>query len=195
MDTEGLDAVDRTSRFDDKVFTLAALLASKLVYNSTGSIDEKSLQRLSFVTALAKVLGKSESSSDIFPELTWVLRDFTLRLEGSDRRRISADTYLENQLAKQPGFDSKIMQRNRICAALRRFFPNRRCVTLVRPADDEKTLQNLSAALPEQLRPPAPRHERHVRSFGKTHARLAIRGARRVLSHRRRRSRLQRLEQ
>ena len=188
LDTEGLAAVDRSAHFDDKVFTLAALLASQLVYNTVGSLSEKSIQQLAFVGTLCRKISEKATGDGcargmVFPALTWVLRDFTLRLEGSDGRPISSDTYLERQLADHQGYDSKTAQRNRTCAALRRFFPNRRCVTLVRPAEDEKTLQNLATVPPERLRPEFLEQVAVLRKTlldqvpAKTHAGCALNGA------------------
>lgn len=39
---------------DTKIFTLAVLISSFFIYNSVGSIDERSLGELEMVTALSK---------------------------------------------------------------------------------------------------------------------------------------------
>ena len=114
LDTEGLGSTNRNAQYDDRIFTLATLLASKLIYNSLGSIDEKSIQRLSFVAALAKLVSKSGPNSaadagDMFPSFTWVLRDFQLRLVDKDGAPMAPPQYLEENLANLKGFSKDIM--------------------------------------------------------------------------------------
>lgn len=62
LDTEGLGATDKTAHYDDNIFMLAALLASTMIYNSQGSIDEKSIQKLTFIAKMRQVLVKSETA-------------------------------------------------------------------------------------------------------------------------------------
>jgi len=54
MDTEGLGGTDKAQTYDTKIFTLAVLLSSFLVYNSFGVIDENAISNLSLVTNLAQ---------------------------------------------------------------------------------------------------------------------------------------------
>ena len=54
IDTEGLGAMDEDENHDTKIFLLAILLASLLVFNSVGSIDENALTNLSLVINLSK---------------------------------------------------------------------------------------------------------------------------------------------
>mmetsp|Transcript_17268 Transcript_17268/g.12343 ORF Transcript_17268/g.12343 Transcript_17268/m.12343 type:complete len:126 (-) Transcript_17268:394-771(-) len=56
IDTEGLGAFDEDDNHDTKIFLLALLLCSLLVYNSVGSIDENVLNNLSLVVNLSKSL-------------------------------------------------------------------------------------------------------------------------------------------
>ena len=56
IDTEGLGAFDEEENHDAKIFLLAILLCSLLVYNSVGSIDENALTNLSLVVNLSKAL-------------------------------------------------------------------------------------------------------------------------------------------
>lgn len=120
IDSEGLGATDKTTNYDDRIFTLTALLASVLVYNSSGSIDEKSIQRLTFISRLSRLLTSAGgadgqvTSHDIFPSFVWVLRDFALQLQDGAGKEISAMEYMERSLCPQPGTSSAIKQRNRI---------------------------------------------------------------------------------
>jgi hypothetical protein len=56
IDTEGLGAFDEDDNHDTKIFLLALLLSSLLVYNSVGNIDENVLNNLSLVVNLSKNL-------------------------------------------------------------------------------------------------------------------------------------------
>jgi len=56
IDTEGLGAFDEDDNHDTKIFLLALLLCSHLIYNSLGSIDENVLNSLSLVVNLSKQL-------------------------------------------------------------------------------------------------------------------------------------------
>ena len=87
IDTEGLGAFDEDDNHDNKIFLLALLLCSHLIYNSVGSIDENVLNNLSLVVNLSKQLqvrkasGGSQDTEELaeyFPSFMWVLRDFTL---------------------------------------------------------------------------------------------------------------------
>ena len=86
IDTEGLGAFDEDENHDTKIFLLALLLCSLLLYNSVGSIDENALTNLSLVINLSKELqirhGEACDDADevaqYFPTFFWVLRDFAL---------------------------------------------------------------------------------------------------------------------
>lgn len=92
IDTEGLGAFDEDDNHDTKIFLLALLLSSLLVYNSVGNIDENVLNNLSLVVNLSKNLqvNNQNSNSDpdelaeYFPTFMWVLRDFALKLQDQD---------------------------------------------------------------------------------------------------------------
>ena len=59
IDTEGIGGMDEDNNHDMRIFTLALLLSSYLVYNSMGSIDENALSALSFVTQIGRhIAGK-----------------------------------------------------------------------------------------------------------------------------------------
>ncbi len=54
IDTEGLGAFDEEENHDAKIFLLAVLLSSMLIYNSVGTIDENALNSLSLIVSLSK---------------------------------------------------------------------------------------------------------------------------------------------
>lgn len=49
LDCEGFGAVEKSLNFDVKIFTLAVLLGSYLVYNSFNSLDETAIHQLSYL--------------------------------------------------------------------------------------------------------------------------------------------------
>lgn len=172
LDTEGLGGLEASQQYDARIFSLATLLCSKLIYNSQGSVDEKAIGGLSFIANLAKHIKVSADATDgsrpstnsstgdddvmqfhqFFPSFMWVVRDFTLELVDEDGDPISSNDYLERALADQPRIPAN-MERNRIRAMMKDFFRERTCVTLVRPVHDESLLQQIDQLPIEQLRP------------------------------------------
>lgn len=53
LDTEGSQSLTKDVDNDTKIFILAALISSYFIYNSVGSIDEKSISELNVVTKLS----------------------------------------------------------------------------------------------------------------------------------------------
>ena len=54
VDSEGIGGLDEDNNHDMRIFSLALLLSSFFIYNSTGSIDENALSSLSLVVNLTK---------------------------------------------------------------------------------------------------------------------------------------------
>lgn len=161
IDTEGLGSTTRTSTHDSRIFALALLLSSYFIYNSRGVIDGQALEDLSLVANLTNIIrvkaGQSQENnstlSEYFPTFLWVLRDFTLRLETENGDKLTSFQYLENCLSAQSGNSESIASKNRIRKFIRDYFPVRNCVTLVRPAEDEQILKDLSSVPLTSLRP------------------------------------------
>jgi len=114
VDSEGLGATSSGAGHDARVFALACLLSSALVYNSVGTIDEDAVGALGFVAQLARHLegrtaagagagagagvpapapadddggaggARLEAAEPFFPALMWVVRDFTLSLADGE---------------------------------------------------------------------------------------------------------------
>lgn len=124
VDSEGIDALDVESEHDVKIFALAVLLSSTLVYNSMSHLDEAAVQTLSLMTKVAESVGEGRSDHHLY----WVLRDFRLQLVDADGKRLSHSDYLERAL------EGKCATRD----AIKRVFPTRHLVTLPRPQDDDK---------------------------------------------------------
>lgn len=152
MDTEGLGSTNRSSTHDSRIFALALLLSSQFIYNSRGVINAQAVEDLSLVANLSQVIqlrshgeGDAKDLHQIFPNFLWVVRDFTLKLEDENGRKISARQYLENCLKPQPAATEAAMATNQIRQMICHYFHERDCVTMVRPADDEDTLRRLAS--------------------------------------------------
>jgi len=111
VDSEGLGALDADSNHDNKIFSLALLIASCFIYNSTGAIDENSIENLNLILNLTKHIQlknndeafDEEFVSKNFPTFYWVLRDFSLKLENVSGQPITAQEYLELALQDADG--------------------------------------------------------------------------------------------
>ncbi|TDH70327.1 hypothetical protein CCR75_003991 [Bremia lactucae] len=178
LDTEGIGGLEASQQYDARIFSLATLLCSKLIYNSQGSVDEKAISGLSFVANLAKHIKVSASAEEggtsdgadvrqlhsFFPSFLWVVRDFTLELVDEDGDSITSRDYLERALADQPRTPANT-ERNRLRAMMKDFFRDRDCVTLVRPVHDEVKLQQVDALPIEELRPEFQQQLRDVKEI------------------------------
>jgi hypothetical protein len=176
LDTEGIGGTKSSSEYDTRIFSLAVLLCSTLIYNSLGSIDETAVSNLSFVANLSQhVQVKANQGADgdgsggdgdgdsaataadalasFFPSFMWVIRDFALELVDEDYNDISEQDYLENCLKQKDGFSSDVLEKNRIRKSLTNFFRQRDCATIVRPIDDEAKLHQIDEQPYEALRP------------------------------------------
>ena len=101
------------------------------------------------VAELSKRIKFTEDSSfdlkSYCPVLIWIIRDFHLELIDEYGMKMTHDDYLESALEEQNGFSKEIMERNKIRTLIKAFFKERHCHTLVRPAHEEKDLQELAA--------------------------------------------------
>lgn len=169
LDTEGIGGVEGDSKYDARIFSLAILLCSTLIYNSLGSIDENAISNLSFIAQLSQHIKLSSSPKNresknedddedasefckIFPSFVWVVRDFTLQLQDEDGDEITPTQYLNKSLELTNGYDKQTLERNRTRSMLSAFFPERQCVTLVRPIGDEAALQQVDLVPYDDLR-------------------------------------------
>lgn len=85
IDTEGLGSLEEGESTDLKIFMLALLFSSQLIYNSLGSIDEQAIESLSLVIQLATLLQRQDKYDtqelvNTFPSFMWLIRDFSLKL-------------------------------------------------------------------------------------------------------------------
>ena len=164
LDSEGLGAFDEDQTHDTRIFLLSTLLSSFFIYNSMGAIDESALNSLSLIVNMSKQLqikihSSQEGDNDpdqmkhYFPSFMWVLRDFSLQLVDQEGNKIHPNQYLEKSLDLQRGTSDSIESKNRIRRLIKTFFEERECCTLIRPVENEDTMQNLQALPDADFRP------------------------------------------
>ena len=86
------------------------------------------------------------------PKFLWVIRDFTLELADEQGKPISESQYLQNCLFDQ-NQSVKINENvKKIRRALTKYYKNRDCITLVRPANQEQNLHDLNTLPDYELR-------------------------------------------
>lgn len=151
IDSEGIGGLDEDNNHDMRIFSLALLLSSYFLYNSVGSIDENALSSLSLVVNLTKHIQlksansdpnapeeeQDESLSDYLPSFMWVVRDFVLQLVDEEGKDISQRDYLERALTERGANDDP---KNMVRRALKRYFKDRACQTMIRPLTNEEEL-------------------------------------------------------
>ncbi|GJP43245.1 hypothetical protein CLOM_g2731 [Closterium sp. NIES-68] len=83
LDTEGFESVGKSSVYDDRIFALATVLSSVLIYNLAETVKEADIAKLSFAVELAEEFyGRVKGRDEVFTpaKLLWLIqRDF---LEG-----------------------------------------------------------------------------------------------------------------
>ena len=99
-DSEGSASLNRDANVDSKIFTLATLISSYLIFNSVGAIDEKSINELNMVTQLSKnvilednadLRNNEENLYRFMPKFLWLLRDFILEPEDQYGRKLTSN--------------------------------------------------------------------------------------------------------
>uniref|UniRef100_A0A2P2MHY7 Guanylate-binding protein 4 isoform X1 n=6 Tax=Rhizophora mucronata TaxID=61149 RepID=A0A2P2MHY7_RHIMU len=80
LDTEGFESVGKSNVYDDRIFALATILSSVLIYNLPETIREADISRLSFAVELAEEFYGRVKGQDVAFEpakLLWLIqRDF-----------------------------------------------------------------------------------------------------------------------
>ena len=136
--------------------SLEISFSSYFIFNSLGTIDENAIQNLSFIVNITKNIQQKNSSDNDFsiylPTFMWVIRDFSLQLKNTQGQPITSKEYLEKSLELQKGNSEFINNKNHIRTLVKEYFPNRDCVTLVRPLTEEGNLQNLERMDSSKLR-------------------------------------------
>uniref|UniRef100_A0A7S4Q2C9 GB1/RHD3-type G domain-containing protein n=1 Tax=Alexandrium monilatum TaxID=311494 RepID=A0A7S4Q2C9_9DINO len=145
VDCEGFGSTDSDRTRDAQLMTLCALLSSVLVLNTKGALSEGLFSALALCCRFAEHVEERGNEASR-PSLMWVLRDFQLELLDPHGRPISPSEYLEQALRAAPaaGYNAERGEAaQEVRQSLLRFFNQRSCVTLVRPAIEEEDLQQL----------------------------------------------------
>lgn len=175
LDTEGmLCTVRQDANFDARIFIICVLLSTSLMFHTKGVVGEDMLRLLQCVTEMASMIVTSESEvpearrgdpgfERFFPHLIFVLRDFTLGLEGR-----SSDEYIEELLEPTDGLTEEAIRADIVRRVIRRSFPSRKCATFPVPTwtdgpmsaphfgpDFQAQLAALRAELERNMRPKA----------------------------------------
>ncbi|WAR13930.1 GBP2-like protein, partial [Mya arenaria] len=132
LDTEGLGDIEKgDSNHDNRIFTLATLLCSTLVYNMKGQLDQDALNKLT-----------QQPLQCVLPGFVLALRDFDVKLIKNGRK-ITEDEYLEQGLESRTGKGASF---NKLRESIRKFFPKgrRRCFAFPRPGDVLENIESLT---------------------------------------------------
>ncbi|XP_063069103.1 guanylate-binding protein 2-like [Engraulis encrasicolus] len=157
LDTEGLGDVKKgDSKHDTKVFALAVLLCSTLVYNSRGTIDNKTVEELQCIAELSeyiKVKASDEEGNDsefvkFFPSFIWAVRDLTLERK-IDEKDVTDDGYLDYALQLKSGSGKNVAAYNAPRECIRNYFPSRKCFTFPFPTNPDNVIHLETLALSE----------------------------------------------
>ncbi|XP_062375625.1 guanylate-binding protein 1-like [Sardina pilchardus] len=160
LDTEGLGDVKKGDpKHDTKIFALAILLSSTLVYNSRGTIDNRAIEELQYVTELTEYIKIKSTEEEVddtefvrfFPNFIWTVRDFTLeqKIDGQD---VTDDEYLDYALQLRNGSSKTVMTYNLPRQCIRNYFPTRKCFTFPFPTHPDN-MSNLESMNPNELSP------------------------------------------
>lgn len=131
LDTEGFESVGKSNVYDDRIFALATVLSSVLIYNLPETIREADISRLSFAVELAEEFYGRVKGRDVAFEpakLLWLIqRDF---LQGK-----SVQEMVNDALQRVPNSDGNknIDQVNQIRESLAIMGDNSTAFSLPQP--------------------------------------------------------------
>jgi hypothetical protein len=150
MDSEGLGSGSHhhSKSVDAAILTLSVLASSYFIFNSMGAISETALDQFAVISSVVDAVSSSSSSSSFTaPTFLWVLRDFNLRLVNETDQPVSARDYLESALR-----EISTPEKNSIRESIKQLFPERDCITMPRPLENEAELRQINKVPFEALR-------------------------------------------
>ena len=160
LDSEGTSSTDKSTRtYDSRIFALVVLISSLFLYNTYSNIDENGINELSLAAHLSDAIttnsniNKDDLLTELSPKFIWIIRDFTLeKVHPETGEEITSKEYLElclkNKRSGKNSNDNNVIRQNII-----KFFPERDCVTLIRPVDSEADLKRLNSIPYNNLKP------------------------------------------
>lgn len=78
------------------------------------------------------------------PKFLWLLRDFVLEPEDQNGKKLTPNQYLEDCLLQQNTQVKSSEGSKKVRRSLLKYFKNRECFTMVRPAKQQTDIQNLN---------------------------------------------------
>ena len=160
LDSEGTSSTDKSTRtYDSRIFALVVLISSLFLYNTYSNIDEHGINELSLAAHLSQAIttnsniDKDELLTELSPKFIWIIRDFTLeKVHPETGEEITSKEYMElclkNKRSGKNSNDNNVIRQNII-----KFFPERDCVTLIRPVESEEDLKRLTKIPYNNLKP------------------------------------------
>ncbi|XP_022804560.1 guanylate-binding protein 6-like [Stylophora pistillata] len=143
LDSEGIDAASGAGRDDNQIFTLTVLLASILIYNSSGVPTRRDLEGLDFISKLS---GRIHAPSDERVESGTHMIDFVLHiifLECKSDIRLSIDgCFIKVFRDEDSGSGSQ--HSRQVAEGILGFFPGFEAFSLPLPTADEEIMRTIS---------------------------------------------------
>jgi hypothetical protein len=148
LDTEGFAASNISETYDAKIFSVATLLSSYLIYNSVKIIDQGDIDYLELLArrtqlfALRSQMTKSkwfeEFNHDLlrFPPLVWVVQDFVQQTADEETPTEWLHRIMDTSSREEGDYDINLLG----------IFDTVDCHTLFLPATTKHLLQDLSKA-------------------------------------------------
>ncbi|KAJ7558218.1 hypothetical protein O6H91_04G029100 [Diphasiastrum complanatum] len=131
LDTEGFESIGKSNVYDDRIFALAAILSSVLIYNLPETVREADIGKLSFAVELAEeFFGRVKGHENTLEpaRLLWLIqRDF---LEGNSVQQMVSEAL---QPVPNPHGIKDIDQVNRIRDSLALMAENSSAFSLPQP--------------------------------------------------------------
>ena len=158
IDTEGFAANNVSENYDAKVFAVATLLSSHLLFNSVKIINQADIDYLEVLArktqlfALRSQMSKSMWIKDfnhdllVFPPLTWIIQDFAQELKDIDDNHVADPREWLHQLMK-----THVRETESYKISILDIFKEVDAHTLFIPATRKDLLTDLSKAQEEDL--------------------------------------------
>lgn len=158
MDSEGFFGPGVEEGYDAKVFTVASLMGSHLVYNTVKIIDQQAVNLLEILMQQAQLFNSRSRvlasgsvpeflSADTFPPLTWVVEDFVQELPHAFKQEGPIGhltTYLEGSSGLQADGSLGARGNETHETIITKTFRDVRVAHLFLPATSKVQLQDLS---------------------------------------------------
>lgn len=153
LDTEGFAATNVSENYDAKIFAIATLISSHLIYNSVKIIDQSEIDYLELLSRrtqlfalrsqMSRAKWKGEFVHDLlsFPPLLWVVQDFVQTTINNETPTQWLHRLMETHTRESEEYKISLLD----------LFKSLECHTLFIPAFKRPILTDLSQASEEDL--------------------------------------------